>query len=154
MQLEIWFLQDFNKQQQILFVLKNHSKKSGADLSCGKCFQVVSEKKHNKHLHFRRCNPSFLVRSRPSKKKKNKTKQTKETDDHRQNLLAIGPTSALTLPTPVPVSTCLYFALCRGPPPSLYLLFFTVHISPVHPKTSTCTCLFLLCTLLGQPQFL
>jgi hypothetical protein len=50
--------------------------------------------------------------------------------------------------------TCLYFALCHGPPLTLYLLFFTVHISPVHPNPSTCTCLSLLCTLIGPPQFL
>jgi hypothetical protein len=50
--------------------------------------------------------------------------------------------------------TYLYFALCRGPPLSLYLHFFIVHISPVHPNPSTYTCLSLLCTLLGPHQFL
>ena len=191
-------------------------------------------KEHNKHFDFRRRNPFFLVTSRPA----NKNRQTKQTDDHIQNFLATGPSSALapilisrlrlncdgtreetifrlsakrtslfksagasvqsttgsrgvritgsntgytmfrgsvkstgyplhspvspSLPLPCVtvchhISTLLYLSLFwtlpRSTPIPLSALLY-VHISPVHPNPSTCTCLSLHCTLLGPPQFM
>jgi hypothetical protein len=89
------------------------------------------------------------------------TSKPEKTEELIQNLLIIGRTTGLDPPTPVLIFACLYFSIFPASTYhyprstlSLYLRFFTVHIFPLHPNPSTCTCLSLLCTFLGLPTFL